>query len=105
VASFGFWCNLQTVKTKLENIHFWQKLKTSSELMDSLAVNKVMSDALQGVCFGTSWYDYKNNITEMNIYLQSCILGKYISKNIFLSRLILGRFFNKRLNRVEFYVK
>ena len=39
--------------------------------MDSLAVNKVMSEALQGVCFGTSWYDYKNNITEMNIYLQS----------------------------------
>lgn len=59
--------------------------------MDSLTVNKVMSEALQGVCFGTIWYDYKNNITEMNIYLQSCILGKYISKNIFLSRLILRR--------------
>ena len=74
------------VKTKLGNINFWQKVKTSSALMDSLAVNKVMSEALQGVRFGPSWYDYRNNITEMNIYLQSCVLGKYISKNIFLSR-------------------
>ena len=74
------------VKTKLGNINIWQKLKTSSALMDSLAVNKVMSEALQGVRLGPSWYDYRNNITEMNIYLQSCVLVKYISKNIFLSR-------------------